>query len=62
MKTYLLTTCVVFGLITLAHIARIAFENPKLATDPYFASLTIASAALCGWSWRLWKRRTPDAN
>lgn len=59
MKTYLLTTCIVFGLITLAHFARIAVENRHLATDPVFMGLTVASAGLSFWSWRLYRRMPP---
>ena len=34
MKTYVMTTGAVFGLITLAHILRIIAEGPRLAKDP----------------------------
>ena len=53
MKAYLITTGMVFGLITLAHIGRVFAEGPHLATDPLFVLLTIAAAALCAWAWRL---------
>lgn len=56
MKAYLLTTGTVFGLITLAHIWRALAEGPRLATDPLFVLLTIASAALSFWAWRLLRR------
>jgi hypothetical protein len=61
MKAYLITTGVVFGLVTLAHIARVIAEGPQTATDPLFVILTIATAGLCAWAGRLlWtlKRRT----
>jgi hypothetical protein len=50
MKAYVLTTGAVFGLITMAHIARVFAEGPHLATDPVFILLTIATAALCFWA------------
>ena len=53
MKTYVMTTGTVFGLITLAHAARIVAEGPRLATDPGFVLLTIAAAALSIWAWRV---------
>jgi hypothetical protein len=53
MKAYLIITGTVFGLITLAHIARVFAEWPHLATNPVFILLTIAAAALCIWGWRL---------
>ena len=53
MKAYLMTTGVVFALITLAHIWRAMQEGPQLATAPWFIVLTIATAALCIWAFRL---------
>ena len=55
MKAYIITTGVIFGLITLAHIWRITKE-PHLATDPFFAILTVAAVALCVWAWSLLRR------
>jgi hypothetical protein len=56
MKAYLITTGTVFGLIVLAHIARVFAEGPRLAADPGFVLLTILAAALSIWAWRLLKR------
>jgi hypothetical protein len=53
MKAYVITTGAVFGLLTLAHIARVFAEGPHLATDPFFVVITIAAAALCFWAWRV---------
>ena len=53
MKTYVMTTGVLFGLITLAHVWRVIQEGPGLATDPAYILLTVAAAALCLWAWRL---------
>lgn len=53
MKTYVRTTGVVFGLITVAHLLRIVAEWPHLATEPLYLLLTAATAGLCLWSWRL---------
>ena len=53
MKAYLITTGVVFGLITLAHFARVFAEGPRLAKDPIFVLLTVLAAALCSWAGRL---------
>ena len=55
MKTYVMTTGAVFGLITLAHVARIVVEGPRLVTDPGFILLTLAAAALSVWA--LWLLR-----
>jgi hypothetical protein len=56
MKPYLATTATVFGLITVAHIARVFVEGAHLAADPIYILLTIAAAALCGWGWMLFCR------
>jgi hypothetical protein len=60
MKAYIMTTGAVFGLITLAHIARVFAEGPQLAREPWFILMTLAAAALSVWAVRLvW--RTPRA-
>jgi hypothetical protein len=56
MKSYLIISGAIFGLITLAHLARIIFENHRLALDPIFVLLTLAAAALTVWAWRIWRR------
>jgi hypothetical protein len=50
MKAYVVTTGVVFGLLTVAHLLRMAGENPRLAADPAYIAITAASAALCVWA------------
>lgn len=52
MKTYVITTGVVFGLLTLAHIWR-AFEEPHLGRDPWYILVTLATAAFSLWAGRL---------
>ena len=51
-KPYVITTGVIFGLITLAHIWRIAAERP-VAADPWFLSLTGIAAGLAFWAFAL---------
>ena len=53
MKSYVITTGVVFGLLTAAHIWRAIAEGPHLATDPFFIAVTVAAASLCLWACRL---------
>ena len=53
MKTYVMTTGAIFGLLTVAHLWRIVEERPLLATDPWYVLITLAAAALCLWAWRL---------
>ena len=56
MKAYIMTTGVVFGLITAAHIWRGIEEGPKLAAQPWFILLTLVTAALGVWALRLLRR------
>ncbi len=61
-KAFLITVGTVFGLIVIAHIARMVVE-PSTAHDPWFWLLTITAAALGGWAWRLWwTLRTPKGS
>ena len=53
MKTYVMITGAIFGLLTLAHIWRVIEEGPQLAREPWYVLLTIAAAALCIWAVRL---------
>jgi protein-S-isoprenylcysteine O-methyltransferase Ste14 len=55
MKAYVMTTGVVFGLLTVVHIWRAIEEGPHLATDPFYVLITVAAAALCLWAWRVLK-------
>jgi tellurite resistance protein TehA-like permease len=52
-KSYVITTGSVFGLIVAAHVWRAIEEGPHLATEPSFVLLTVAAAALCLWACRL---------
>jgi hypothetical protein len=53
MKAYVITTGVLFGLLTLAHVWRVFEEGRHLATDPWYVLITLATAALSFWAWRL---------
>lgn len=53
MRTYVLISGVIFGLVTLAHLLRIYAEGVHLARDPWYVLLTIATAALSIWALRL---------
>ena len=53
MRAYLITTGTLFGLLTLVHVWRAIAETSSLATDPWYVIITILSAALSIWAWRL---------
>jgi hypothetical protein len=59
MKAYLITTGIIFALITLAHILRVFAEGPRLAKDPVFILLTLLAAGLSVWAWRLLRSSPP---
>jgi len=52
-KAYVLTTGILFGLLTLAHLWRVLEEGPGLATNPWYVLITLVAAALCVWAFRL---------
>ena len=53
MKAYVMTTGVVFALLTLAHLLRIFMEWPHVVREPFFLLITIAAGGLCLWAWRV---------
>ena len=55
MRTYVIATGIVFGLVTLAHLWRLVVE-PHLATDPWFLLLTVVAASLAVAAWRVARR------
>jgi hypothetical protein len=60
MKAYLITTGIVFALITVAHILRVVAEGPRVAKDPVFSLLTLLAAGLSVWAWRLLRSSPPS--
>ena len=56
MKAYVMTTGILFGVLALVHLMRIAQEGRHLATDPWFILVTLAAAALGIWAWLLLRR------
>jgi hypothetical protein len=56
MKTYVITTGVLFALMTLAHIWRMIAEGRGIASNPAFVLVTLAVAAFAFWAWRLVRR------
>ena len=52
MKAYVITSGAIFGLITIAHLVRLVLER-RLVPDPVFILLTLLSAGLTIWAWRV---------
>jgi hypothetical protein len=57
MKAYVVTTGILFGLLTLAHVLRIVYESRALASDPWYMLITTATTVLCVWACLLITRR-----
>jgi hypothetical protein len=56
MKAYIVTTGAAFGLLTLAHIARMFEEGAHLIRQPVFLLTTVGSASACVWAIILLKK------
>jgi hypothetical protein len=50
MKAYISTTSVIFGLIVVAHAARVVAEGAHVARDPFFVVMTALAAGMCLWA------------
>jgi hypothetical protein len=57
MKSYLITTGTIFGLVAVAHLLRTVAEWSRLSTDPWFIlegpGLAVLAGAIGFWAWRL---------
>jgi hypothetical protein len=62
MKSYLITTGSIFGLIALMHLLKAIGDRQQMATDPgsFFgmAALGLVAAGLSVWAWRLLRRQS----
>lgn len=56
MRAYVITTGVIFALLTVAHLLRMIIENPGLAETPWYVGITAATAALSAWALYLLRR------
>lgn len=55
MKSYLVTTGILFLALAVAHVIRVTQEQ-HLATDPFFILTTVISIAMAVWAFRLYRR------
>ena len=56
MRTYVLTTGVIFAFLAVAHLYRIVAESHSLATDPWFLIITAIAALLSIWAFTVARR------
>ena len=57
MRAYVIVTAVIFGLLTLVHLWRVAAESASLAHQPEYVVITALSALLCAWGIRVLVRQ-----
>jgi hypothetical protein len=55
-KTYLITSGVIFGLIPVLHVWKAIAEGPQTAENPFFWALTALAAGMCVWAFWLASR------
>jgi hypothetical protein len=55
MKAYVITTGIVFVLITVAHLVRMT-QEAHILNEPIFLIITILAAALSVWAWVIFRR------
>jgi hypothetical protein len=53
MKAYLLTTVMIFALLTVLHVVHIVEDWQRRLTDPFYMALTVLAAAMGVWGVRL---------
>jgi len=49
MRAYVIITGTIFGLLTLAHLARM-FVEARFTVDAWYWVITATTAALCAWA------------
>ena len=54
MRAYLATTGLLFALLVVAHVWRMAVE-PSLTRDPWYLILSVLAAALSFWAFSLFR-------
>ncbi len=60
MRTYVMTTGVIFALLVVAHVWRLFAESASLAADPFYILITLAAGLLSVWALLL-LRRSPTS-
>jgi hypothetical protein len=59
MKTYVIVTGIIFGLLTIVHVWRMIVESSSLRSDPHFIILTVLAGLLSVWSVVVLRRTPP---
>ena len=53
MRAYIVTSGSIFGLIVVAHAARVVAEGTHVVREPFFDAMTVLAAALAIWAYRV---------
>ena len=56
MRLYIITSGLIFALIAIAHIARMATESTHVFREPLFLVLTLIAAGLSIWAFVVLRR------
>jgi hypothetical protein len=56
MRAYVLATGIVFGLLAVAHLARMIGENRDPAQTPWYVGITLVAAGLSAWAFVVLRR------
>lgn len=59
MRTYTITTGVIFSLLTIIHAWRLIAERSSLMAEPWYLGITVMALALSIWAWSLVARTRP---
>ena len=60
MKSYIVTSGVIFALLALAHVARVVVEPWRLAREPEYIAITLLAVAMAVWAYRAYRRIEPS--
>jgi len=55
-KTYVMITGVLFGLLVVVHVWRVIVEGTQLLSNPWWILITVAAAALSIWAFVVARR------
>ena len=56
MRAYVATTGLLFALLVVVHVWRGVLEGAGIWQKPAVVSITVVSAALSVWAWRLYRK------
>ena len=55
MRSYVVTTGLIYVLLLLAHVARLVAEGRSPLESTAFVATSVVAAAMAAWSWRVYR-------